>query len=71
MGKKLMKDSPVRKSLKTDRQVKLTIIIPEEIDLLLEDLVRKRRKETGKKPSKKALVVEAIKLLAEKEKLGS
>jgi len=103
MGKKLIKDSPIRKSLvgsfisdspaeaptatdtekqqavntesrkdvKTDRQVKLTIIIPEEIDLLLEDLARKRRKEMGKKPSKKALVVEAIRLLAEKERLGS
>ena len=107
MGKKLIKDSPIRKSVvgsfiseapaeapspakteerqavntesrkevstdiqRSERSVKLTIIIPEEIDLLLEDIARKRRQETGKKPSKKALVIEALRLLAEKEGVG-
>ncbi len=93
MGKKLIKDSPIRKSVvgnfitetpkkedvtesrytvKTARRqdgktVKLTARIPEEIDLLLEDIARKRRQETGERLSKKALIIEAIKLLAEKE----
>ena len=105
MGKKLIKDSPIRRSVvgsfiseapaeapakteerqavnteirkevstdiqKPARNVKLTIIVPEEIDLLLEDIARKRRQETGKKSSKKALVIEALKLLAEKEGVG-
>ena len=104
MGKKLIKASPIRKSVvgnfisesstemtvktetqqgvntenrkeataeihKAARNIKLTIIVPEEIDLLLEDIARKRRQETGKKPSKKSLVIEAVKLLATKEKL--
>jgi len=55
---------------KTNRTVKLTIIIPEEIDIILEDIIRKRRQIEGKKPSKKALIIEAVKLLAEKEGLA-
>ncbi len=105
MGKKLIKDSPIRKSVvgefistpeeskavtteiqksvnteiskntitekhktgNSSRTVKLTVIVPEDIDLLLEDIARKRRRETGKKPSKKSLIIEALRLLAEKE----
>ncbi len=61
---------PEPKAVNTEnrRTVKLTLIIPEEYDLLLEDIKRKRRRE-GRRTSKKELVIEAIKLLAEKERI--
>ena len=56
-----------RKAVNTEKQVKLTVVVPVEIDILIEDIARKRRQETGRKPTKKSLIIEAVRLLAEKE----
>ncbi len=56
-------------SSKNVKTAKLTIIIPEDLDILIEDIARNRRKLTGKKPSKKAIIIEAVNLLASKESI--
>ena len=57
-----------RKTAKQEKLIKRTFYITEKEDLLLEK-IKLQRKERGEKVDKSELVREAIRLLAEREKL--